>query len=541
MKRILATLLSAVLLLTLLAGCGKKGNEPTPGNTEGGTTFTVALDSDIVKLDPAYAYDFTTNPVVNQITEGLLTFNENNELEPNLASAWKMTDDTTYVYTIRDDVTFSDGTPMTMEDVVFSLERVRNDASAYVNWMMAGVASIEQTGDWELTVKLTAPSATWQYIPATTAGHVISKAQFEEAGDDFGTATGGLLGTGPFVFQSWTSGQEIVLAKNENYWDKDAKIDIDTLKFSIITEDTTRVIALQNGNVDFTPNTPLDMLDTVKGDDKLVVDGVETMGITYLAFNTQREPFNDPNVRKAIYHAIDMDSLHRDIIKDAGVKGTVLPQGSALYGTEPTAWEEYLAQAPVYEYNVEKAQEYLAQSSVPEGFTCHLMVSDTSLRNTMALAIQEYLSAIGITVEIDKVSTDEHTAYQFGDADKMDENGVRDYDMIIAGWEADYPDVSGNIEPLYAAANAGEGGANAAAYVNETVDNLISQQSQITDPVQRNTLLFQALDIITNDVPYIFLDYPVKQTTINSKYTGFTMNASWIWNLYFKNVHPAAE
>ncbi len=539
MKKVLAVLLAAVMLMSVMAGCGNKGQGETP-KAESGGTFTVALDSDIVKLDPAFAYDFTTNNVVNQITEGLLSFNDKNELQPNLASDWKMVDDTTYVYTIRDDVTFSDGKPMTMDDVLFSLERVRNPENASnLNWMYSSVASIEQTGDWELTVKLSAPSATWQYVFATTAGHVISKEYYEGNQDEFGVS--GLVGTGPFVLDKRTEGQEIVLTRNENYWDKDAKIDIDKLVFKIIPEDTTRVVALQNGEVDFTPNTPLDMLDTVKADDKLEVQGVETLGITYLAFNTQREPFNDPNVRKAIYHAINMDSLHDDIIKDAGNKASVLPQGSSLYGTDPAAWEDYAAKAPVYEYNVEKAKEYMAKSSVPDGFQCTLLVSDTSLRYTMALALQEYLKAINIEMEIIKLPTDEHTAYQFADKSKLDENGIRDYDMILAGWEADFPDVSGNIEPLYASANAGEGGANAAAYQNETVDSLITQQSQLTDPAERNQLLFQALDIITEDVPYIFMDYPVKQTTINKKYTGFTMNASWMWNLYFKDIHPAAD
>jgi ABC-type transport system substrate-binding protein len=110
----------------------------------------------------------------------------------------------------------------------------------------------------------------------------------------------------------------------------------------------------------------------------------------------------------------------------------------------------------------------------------------------------------------------------------------------MAGWEADYPDVSGNIEPLLDGANAGEGGANAAAYSNSKVDDLIAQQSVLSDESARNQLLFQALDIVNDEVPYVFVDYPVKQVTINANYTGFTMNASWIWNLYFKNIHPAA-
>jgi peptide/nickel transport system substrate-binding protein len=290
--------------------------------------------------------------------------------------------------------------------------------------------------------------------------------------------------------------------------------------------------------VDFTPNTPLDMLDTVKADSKLSVQGVETMGLTFIAFNTQRAPFNDANVRKAIAYAIDLASIHDNIDKDAGIVADGLPQGEALYGTAPDEWKSYASSASVYTYDVNKAKEYLSKSAYPNGFDCKMLISESSLRYSMALAVQEYLKAININVELVKLSSDEHTNYQFGGV--MDANGKRDYDMIMAGWEADYPDVSGNIQPLLDSANAGEGGANAAAYSNSKVDDLIAQQSVLSDESARNKLLFQALDIVNEDVPYVFVDYPVKQATINAKYTGFTMNASWIWNLYFKNIHPAA-
>jgi len=541
MKKALSILLAAALAVTLLSGCGSSKSPSASGTATGGTrTFTVALDSDIVKLDPAFAYDFTTNPVVNQITEGLLAFNEKNELVPALASSWKMTDDTTYVYTIRSDVNFSDGTPMTMEDVLFSLNRTKDPATAsYVGYMFGDVVSMTKTGDWQLTVKLKEPSATWKYIFATTAGHIISQAYYNKHQSDFGTASGGLLGTGPFVYQSWTSGQEIVLTKNPNYWDKSAKIDIDKLIFKIIPEDTTRVMALQSGDVDFTPNTPLDMLDTIKADNKLEVQGVDSMGTTFLAFNTQRAPFDDPNVRQAISYAIDMNSIQSNVIKDAGKEASTLPQGAALYGTSPSDWESYAKTATQYAYSVDKAKACLAKSSVPNGFSCKLLTSDVSLRYNISLAIQEYLKAIGIDVEIVKLSDDEHTKYQFGN--QLDANGKRDYDMILAGWEADYPDISGNISPLYLSSNAGEGGSNSAAYSNSKVDDLINAQAKLSDEGARNKLLFQALDLINQDVPYLFFDYPVKQVTINKQYTGFTMNASWIWNLFFKNIHPASK
>lgn len=537
MKKLLALVLTLAMTLTLLTGCGGSGDTEKTSEKDG-TTFTIALDSDIVALDPAFAYDFTTNPVVNQITQGLLTFNENNELIPQLASSWEAVDDTTYVYQIRDDVTFSDGTQMTMDDVLFSIERTMNpDTASYLLWMFDNVASVEQTGEWELTVKLNAPSATWKYIFGTTAGHIISKAHYEKNSDTFGTAEGGLMGTGPYVFESWTSGQEITLVKNENYWDKDQEIAIDKLIFKIIPEDTTRVTALQTNEVDFTPSTPSDMLDTLKADDSLEIQDVATMGVTFLAFNTQRAPFDDVNVRKAIASAIDLKSLDTNIIKEAGQEGNCLPNSSSLYSINPSDWEDYTANADYCSYDLAKAKEYLAQSNYADGFDCNMIISENSLRYSMALAIQEALKELNINVELVKVSADEHTAYQFGEV--FDADGKRDYDMIMAGWEADYPDVSGNIEPLFASYNAGEGGSNSAVYTNEKVDALLKSQSSSLDDAERNQNLFDAMDLINADTPYVFLSYPNKQATINKKFTGYTMNASWIWNMCFMNVHPA--
>ncbi|MCI2105957.1 MAG: ABC transporter substrate-binding protein [Intestinimonas sp.] len=537
--KLVSLLLSGSLLLTLLAGCG--GGTSGAASSDNGSsanaddsTFTVALDSDIVKLDPAFAYDFTTNPVVNQITQGLLTFDTDNKLQPMLAKSWKQMDDLTYVYEIRDDVTFSDGSPMTMDDVLYSLNRTRDpDVASYLGWMFDSVDTIEQTGDWELTVKLKTPDATWQYFPATTACHIISKKFAESAGDKLGTPEGGIMGTGPYKFVSWKNGTEVDLTRNENYWNTDDKPYYDNLAFKIITEDTTRVTALQTGDVDCVPEPPSDMLDVLKSDSNVTLTASKGFGVTFLAFNNAKAPFNDVRVRKAIYHAINFQSIQDNLVKDTGTTGTTLPSSDALFTIEPDRWAQYAASVPTYDYDVDEAKQLLAQAGYADGFDATLCISQKSLHNSIALAIQNDLAQVGINLTINKVSTDEHTAYQFGDV--LDDNGLRDYDMILAGWEADFPDPSGNLTPLFQGGNT----SNSAAYENSQVDEYISQQMQSSDPTERNDLMFKAFDIITDEVPYIFVYYPIKNIAMNKNYTGVVMNASWIWNIHFQDVHPA--
>ena len=194
-----------------LAGCGSKEEQKSD-------TVTSQIFSDIVALDPARMYDGATMQVLQQVTEGILAQQMDGSMQPFLAEKWEAVDETTYVYTVRQDVTFSNGDPMTMEDVLFSLERHRDpEVASYMAWMFDNVESIRQTGDWEFTVKLKAPDATWQYVLGTAAGAVIQKKACLAAGDSFGSSIEGLVGTGPYVIDSWTVGSELRLSFNPSY------------------------------------------------------------------------------------------------------------------------------------------------------------------------------------------------------------------------------------------------------------------------------------------------------------------------------------
>ncbi|MDR0554405.1 MAG: ABC transporter substrate-binding protein [Treponema sp.] len=528
MKRFFVLLILGIAAVTGVFAAGNSAAK------SGGKTFTVAINGDITSMDPAYVYDYSSNVVGFQIFETLLTYDANNNLIPYLAESWRAVDNLTYVYKIRGDVKFSDGTPLTADDVVFSIENARKEES-YVAWMFAAVESVTQTGNLEVTVKLNSPSASWPHVLAT-AGGVISKAYYQKHQSDFGTAKGGILATGAYIFDHWTSGQEIALKRNSNYWNKQISPYFDTIVYKIIPDDNTRVTALRTGEVDYMENPPLDLLPVINADQNLATVNYKSFSVVFFAFNTQRAPFTDVNIRKAIYHALDLESLHRNIIKEGGTIATVLPQGEGLYGTRPQDWRNYLAGAPKYDYNLDTARSLLAASSMPNGFKFSLITNEDSLRNSMALFIQDSLAKLNIQVEIVKVSDDEHTEYQFGGVLK---DGKRDYDSILAGWTADYPDVGNNIEPLFAADQAGEGGTNSAAYANPQVDTLIKQENALTDENARNQAIFQALDVITAEVPYIFITYPNRRIVHNRKWSGVNIySAAMAQTFKFYNIQP---
>lgn len=559
-RNLLALVLTGAMCLSMLAGC----SSPTTGASSGaaapdatatttdtattdtaaattdtassgtGTTLTIGLDADIVKLDPAFSYDWSTSPVLVNVTEGILDYDleVSSQLNCTLAESWEQVDTLTYVYNIRDDIVFSDGTPMTMEDVMFCMERVMDpETGSYLSWMFDSVESLEQTDEWQFTVTLSNPDANWQYVLGTHAGHVYSKAHYEAAGDSFGTSEGGIIGTGPYKYVSWQNGTEILLTRNENYRDNE-NVYYDNLDFKVITDSTTLATALQTGGVDVCMTPPADLLDLLKADENLTVTTFDGFGINYLAFNCEKEPLNNVLVREAIYYALNTESIQVNLMGDAATHAGSLPNSEAMYTFDADRWVEYEATLPGNVYDPEKAIELLAEAGYADGFDLELCTSSTNIATSVGLAIQSDLAAVGINVTINKVSSDEHTNIQFGGV--MGDDGYRAYDMIFAGWQADYPDPAGNIYPLYQGGNS----SNAAVYNNETVTDLILQQTAETDPSVRTDLMFEIMDIVVDEFPYVNVYYPTKDLVTSNNIGGIVMTPNWSWNLNLKDAYP---
>lgn len=554
-KNMIKSLAAALSFAVCLTGCSggnssSSGSYGSSGSSSAGgdssavsadsadTTLKWALDSDIVSLDPIYAYDTTTNLVVVQVVESLLYINPDGSVSPMLAKSWECVDDKTYVYEIRDDVTFSDGTPMTVDDVIFSMERNMGDGSdSYVAWMFDSVDSIEKTGDWEITVHLKNPDAFWQYVPATTGGAVISEAYYNEHKDNFGTASGGILATGAYKFDHWTNGSEIVLTENENYWDDSAPVDFKTIDYTIISEDTTRIAALKTGQIDFSVNVSVDMISQLSDAENLTLDSVHAYRIDHLAFNTEKAPFNDVNVRKAIAYAIDAENLVNNIYGEYGQPGSGLLFGDALYTIgSADDWQKFADTLDNYSYNIEKAKECLAASAYPDGFDCRLAVSNISYYQSMAVYIQAALAEIGINVSVEQHTYDEMITIQFGNL--LDADGYKDYDMGLFDWQADFPDPAGNVRPILISSNAGAGGSNTSSFKNADVDALFTKENNSVDEAERVDLIKQYSEIILDQVPVYVLCFSNQTFAVNKRFTA-DIGPLYFWDLTAKDFKLA--
>lgn len=540
-KKLLCLLLAGVMAWSL-SGCTNSTTEKTEeagGNNLSeevdDTTLRVAINTDITTLDYAHNYTIANFHVIDNINDFLLYFDQNGEVQPNLCTSWEAVDETTYVYQIRNDAYFSDGTQMTVDDVVFSMERIMDpEVASDMNWAYKNVASIEATGEWEVTVRLSQPDACWQYVPATPGGQITSKAYYEEHKDNFGNADGLTIGTGAYKIDKWTTGSEIVLSKNEYYWGEEPEFE--KVIITVISDESAMAMAMDSGQLDFLVLNSMDMIDTYENSQNCTVHAADGIGSTLLSFNCSNGACMDENLRKAIASAVDVASLTESQFGDYAQSGTALPFGSGLYVLDPEEWEARADKMEAYEFNLEKAKEYLDKSDYDGSNLQLLLIEGNNAYANVAQAIQASCATIGINIEIQKVTSSEYYANAYGNS--LDENGKRTYDMMINRWVPDYVDPAGDLVVFYDSNNAGAGGANYAAYSNSEVDALLAQQSSLVDNKERSELMLQACEIAAEESPYKSLYYS-KTVSVTSNRVDYELPGFYLYSLFYKDFKLA--
>lgn len=535
MKRRVISILMVTAMAASLVACssepasGTGGSEAAAEVEEG--VFNVAIQSDIDTFDPAQCNAYGTELVVNNVYDNLFKFDtKDSSFQPNLATGYEQVDDLTYVITLRDDVKFWDGNPMTADDVVYSMNRHMDpEVASLFEYMYYPVESVEATGDYEVTVHLKYADCDFIYNLATMAGAVLEKSFVEEAGAAYGSAKGGVMGTGPYMYTSWTEGAEIVLTKNDNYW-QDVTYPEDVLEFDIIADSATQAMSAASGAIDFINLPSLDQMDQMKDSDSVNISYSSGVQNSYIAFNCSYGPFSDPNVRKAAACAIDDDAI---ALATKG-EGHYETAKAIDYNTDEFAyynddWAELNDSLDSYDYDVEKAKEYLAESSYPDGFECTMPTC--GLFEKEAQAVQYYLGQIGITVNLETVTISDYYQYAYGVM--QNDDGYRDYDLISFAWFPDYADPSAYLM-IYYSENAGIGGSNISAYVNKDFDALYeAAKGQSGD--ERNETLMEAYSMVVDDCAADFICYNGPSAAVNSAYS-VDMPAMWFWNFQFTQV-----
>jgi peptide/nickel transport system substrate-binding protein len=504
MRRHLLALVSALALVaTACSGGGESvdlgenaedigGSEPTSsdtgGETEGdagggtaGGTLVAALGGEPDKLDPHTTSSSFAFKVLENVYDTLVQPGSDLQMEPALAESWDTSEDLlTWTFTLREGVTFHDGSELTAEDVKASYDRIIDEElnNAY---RFGSVDSVNVVDDLTVEIVLNRPTPNLLTQIGAFKGMAIVSADDIANGFDFEQEANG---TGPFTLESFTSGEGIELAKNPEYWGGPDLPRLDAVEFRFIPEESVKLTNLQSGDVDWIDTVPPERIGQLEGDDAVEVGRVAGNDYWYMATNIAREPFSDRNVRRAIAYALDPAEIAQAAKFDAATANeTAIPEGSFWY-------YDY---AP-YGQDVEEAQSLLAEAGQDGGFTMDLMVTNEFPETvTAAEVIASQLAEIGITVEI---RTLDFSTW-------LDEQGQGNFDAFMLGW-------LGNIDPdgFYYAQHHSEGGFNFHGYSNPDVDELLDQGRTETDQEARKEIYDEAAQLIVDDASYIYFYNP---------------------------------
>ncbi|MGO1435510.1 MAG: ABC transporter substrate-binding protein [Canibacter sp.] len=403
----------AIASLTL-AGCAS-GSRGAPGAGEGseGELLTVTPEAtgdleyanwnlpygEPASIDPIKGFNYPENQVDANLCDTLVQMQPDLTLAPNLASDWEEVDAKTYVFQIEDEVTFWDGSPMTMEDVIFSVNRnLDPDEGSYWAGSATNIASIEQTDDWELTIKLKEDDATFVETLGTPVGAVVQQKHREEAGENYGNPSVGVMCTGPFSVKQWKQGQSIVLERNDNYWNADRKAHVQELEIDFVVDPTAIGNSLATGEILGGYDLPLSALPQLA--DSTSGTLYEGKGMQLMGIIAQGDgPFADPIVRQAITRATD-----RQAIVDTVFEGTAEPARSIVpelsWEGNPEVEDIRAEKLPDLSHDIEAAKKLMEGVDVDTSQT--IKIAYPSERSWYADIINELANGaaeLGLTLE----------------------------------------------------------------------------------------------------------------------------------------------
>jgi peptide/nickel transport system substrate-binding protein len=445
--------------ILLIAACGA----PVPS----ANTITVALDQPPTNLDPRIGTDAASERLTQLMFSSLVRRNEASEIVPDLARDWDIPDPQTYVFRLREDVRFHDGRPLGARDVVFTFASILDGS---VRTAKAGtyrvIESVDAPDPFTVRFRLREPYAPFLWNLSLGAIGIVPEGT--PAGDSRSVPPG----SGPFVFRHYRQDDEILLTRNDAYFDSGPHIE--NVRFRIVADAVVRALELRNGSLDIALNAlPPDMVETLRDEPHLAVLNGEGSNYQYLAFNLEDPAFSDPRVRQAVAHAIDRESIVRHLWRgQARLADSLLP---------PENWA-YFGGGVRYAYDPERARDLLEAAGREDlAFTYKTSTDPTGL--LVAAVLQDQFGKLGIRMDI---RSNEFATF---------------YSDIIAGSFQMYSLrwIGGNNDPdmfnlVFHSAMEPPNGANRGHYRNPDVDRWIELARRESDPEIRKVYYRQILE-----------------------------------------------
>jgi peptide/nickel transport system substrate-binding protein len=395
---------SILSLPALLAACGGGGNEGAetgttpPGDIKKGGRFTMARNEEPLSLDPIVPSDNGSIWVIYQIFDQLTTVNEDSSgIAPSLAESWEISSDgTVYTFAIKQGVTFHDGSPMTIDDVVFSLQRVFDPKGSGYSFLFGSVDGVKAVGDASVEITLKEPFTPLLDNLNVFPASIVPRAAVEADAEGFAQNP---VGTGPFKLQEFAKGRQVHLVKHDKYW-KQGKPYVDEVVIPYVTDDNTRILRVQGGEVDAALAIPYAQIDQLNAQDDIDVKIEELFRFDGMWLNHAKEPLDDLKVRQALNYATDKEAMLKSIYFDKVEIATHMMPKMKYWRDDVEA----------YEYDPERAKSLIAESKVPDGFKLPIVTpTGDVIIQQLAQIIKESYADIGVDVQI--TNLDIGTAY----------------------------------------------------------------------------------------------------------------------------------
>lgn len=530
MKKLVALLLALVMVLSM-AACGAKeeaaeeetkedaaeevaaeeetkeeeteeaAEEETAEAAEGeekDQDITIVVSTDLASLDPGASSSMWSMYITRTMYDRLYETDGENSPVPHLAKTTEMVSDTEWIITLQEGAKFSDGSPITANDVAASLLRAKGSGQAAALW--APIVSIEAVDD--LTVKFTTESLYPQLVLALTHGSacILPAAYLEEA--DASGDWSNPVSSGRYIVKERVPGESITLVPNEHFWDTADAAKNTSLTFKVVPEASTRTIMVQTGEADLNVDFDTADYEIATADENVKVYDKNSNTMTFMTMDCENEFLQDKAVRQAINYAIDRESV---LLVQGNGFGTV----NYTYVANPCyGW---LDNPGGYSYDPEKAKEMLTEAGYTEGQIV-IDLNVTSAYNAAASLIQSNLKDVGITANIVMMES-------LDDIVSRAVDGVLDACVTIWGCYMD--------PALVVERNLGEsalGAYNVSRYVNEELEELWQYGKAYQDAEERIPYYEQWQEILCEDAPWVPLYVGKTFCVANADLQGVNLN-----------------
>lgn len=466
---------TAALAVTALMGL-----TPLAHAQQAGGDLSIGVVSDPVTLDPHFMGSFFEIYVQYLIHEPLLTITSDLEIKPGMASV-EVVDALTYDFTLRDGLTFHDGTPLDAAAAKWNFDRMMDPEVGSPRGNDLGpVEAVEVTGPLTFRITFSEPFAPFLSVLTNRAGLMVSPTAVEEMGDDFATSA---VGAGPFKVVSWTKNADLKLEKFDGYW-KEGQPLLDTVTVRPIADETVRLANLQSGTIQLMDSIPAQNVAGLRSSDALSIHESGGVGFNAFSLNVTEAPFDDPIVRKALQHAVDPEVTQKVVFFDTGTvsSGPIPPSQGWAHDPE----------FDPYDFNPEAAKAMLAEAGYTDPIPFEITVINSPALIRMASIIQAQASEAGFAP----------TIKQIDGASLIVVLRAKDFDMSWSPWSG-RPDPDGNMFNYFTI----DGPNNFPGYENAQVDQLLKDARTTVDQSIRADLYQQAQTLLAEDAPMLFMHF----------------------------------